>query len=179
MYILQIIYVQHNIWWDNTIVGYNNYAHTVISLTPSYIISIVLALEHSTFDEHVPLKKISYMFNYKQCALFHHGIICHLLYSLVKTMCLVMSITILCYNCIESYPNKFRVSLEKGTGILIKIKECNPCININLTFHPSNNQIIVCPVTGMHNYKYDTKGNYDKESRTIAGQNDHALSDFT
>ena len=41
MYMLQIIYVQHNIWWDNKIVGYNNYAHIVISLTPSYINSIV------------------------------------------------------------------------------------------------------------------------------------------
>ena len=38
------------VWWDNTIVGYNNYAHTVIRLTPSYIISIVLTLKHSRFD---------------------------------------------------------------------------------------------------------------------------------
>ena len=63
------------IWWDNTIVAYNNYAHTVIRLTPSYIISIVLALEHSRFDEHVPLMNISYQFDCKQCALFHHIII--------------------------------------------------------------------------------------------------------
>ena len=48
-----------------------------------------------------------------------------------------------------------------------------------ITFHPSNNQIIVCPVTGMNNYKYDTKGHYNNESRTISGQNDHALSDIT
>ena len=60
-----------------------NYAHTVSRLTPSYIISIVLALEHSRFDEHVPLMKISYQFHCKQCALFHHIIICHILYSLV------------------------------------------------------------------------------------------------
>ena len=92
-------------------------------------------------------------------------------------MCLVISITILCYNCIESYPKKFRLSLEKGTGILIK--ECNPYLIKIFTFHPSNNQFIVCPVTGMNNYKYDTKGNCDNESRTIAGQNDHALSDIT
>ena len=58
MYMLKIIYEQHNIWWDNTIVGYNNYAHTVSRLTPSYMISIGLALEHSRFDEHVPLIKI-------------------------------------------------------------------------------------------------------------------------
>ena len=43
MYMLKIIYVQHNIWWDNTIVGYNNYAHTVSRLTLSYMISIGLA----------------------------------------------------------------------------------------------------------------------------------------
>ena len=90
MYMLHIIYEQHNIWWDKTIVGYNNYTHTVIRVTPSYMISIVLALEHSTFDEHVPLQKISYLFNYKQCALFHHDTICHLLYSLVKTMYVVI-----------------------------------------------------------------------------------------
>ena len=76
MYMLKIIYVQHNIWWDNTIVGYNNYAHTVSRLTPSYMISIGLALEHSRFDEHVPLMKISYLFH---CKLFHHIIICHIL----------------------------------------------------------------------------------------------------
>ena len=92
MYILHIIYAQHNIWWDNIIVGYNNYTQTVIRLTvtPSYIISIVWALEHSWFDEHVPPKKISYLFDCKQCALFHHAIMCHILYSLVKTMCLVL-----------------------------------------------------------------------------------------
>ena len=123
------------------------------------MISIVLALEHSKFVEHVPLMKISYLFDCKQCALFHHIIIC--------------------YTCIESYPDKFRLSLEKGTGILIKIKECNPCLNNIFTFHPSNNQIIVCPMTGMNNYKYDTKGHFDNESRTIAGQNYHALSDIT
>ena len=179
MYMLKIIFEQHNIWWDNTIVGYNNYAHTVSRLTPSYMISIGLALEHSRFEEHVPLMKISYLFHCKQCTLFHHIIICHILYSLVKTMCLVLCITILCYTCIESYPKKFRLSLENGTGILIKIKECNPCLNTIFTFHPSNNQIIVCPVTGMNNYKYDTKGHCDNESRTIAGQNSHALSDIT
>ena len=69
------------------------------------------------------------------------------------------------------------MSLEKGTGILIK--ECNPCLINIFTFHPSNNQIIVCPVTGINKYKYDTKGHCDKESRTIAGQNDHALSGIT
>ena len=79
-------------------------------------------------------------------------------------MCSVLFITILCYSCIESYP---------------KNKECNLCLNINFTFHPSNNQIIVCPATGINNYKYDTKGHCDKESRTIAGQNDHDLSDIT
>ena len=62
----------YNIWLDNTIVGYNNYTHTIIRVTTSYMISIVLALEHSRFDDHVPLKKISYLFSYKQCALFHH-----------------------------------------------------------------------------------------------------------
>ena len=97
-YYYYIIYVKHNIWWEYTIVGYNNYAHTVIRVTPSYMISIVLALEHSRFDEHVPLKKISYLFNYKQCALFHHVIMCHLLYSLIKTMCLVIYYVILALN---------------------------------------------------------------------------------
>ena len=143
------------------------------------MISIVLALEHSRFDEHVPLMKISYLFDCKQCALFHHIIVCHILYSLVKTMYLVLFITILCYTCIESYPKKFRLSIEKCMGILIKITVCNPCLNINFTFHPSNNQIIDCPVTGMNIYKYNTKGHCDKESGTIAGQNDHALSDIT
>ena len=112
MYMLHIIYAQHNIWWDNTIVGYNNYAHTLIRFTLSYIISIVLALEHSRFDEHMPLKNISYIFHCKQCALFHHVIMCHIVYSLVKIMCLVLYITILCNTCIASYPKKFRVSLE-------------------------------------------------------------------
>ena len=177
MYMLHIIYAQHNIWWDNKIVGYNNYAHTVIRLTPSYIISIILALEHSKFDEHVPLKKINYLFNYKQCALFHHVIMCHILYSLVKTMCLVIYITILCYTYIESYPKKFRLSLEKGKGILIK--ECNPYLINFFTIHQFNNQIIICPVAGMNNYKLDTKGHCNNESRTIAGQNDNALSDIT
>ena len=37
MYMLKIIYVHHNIWWDNTIGGYNNYAPTVSRLT-SYTI---------------------------------------------------------------------------------------------------------------------------------------------
>ena len=85
MDMLHIIYAQHNIWWDNKIVGYNNYTHTVIRLTPSYMIFIILALEHSKFDEHVPLKKINDLFNYKQCALFHHVIMCHILYSLRNT----------------------------------------------------------------------------------------------
>ena len=31
----------------------------------------------------------------------------------------------------------------------------------------------------MNTYKYDTKGHCDKESRNIAGQNDHAPSDIT
>ena len=44
-------------------------------------------------------------------------------------MCLVLFSTILCYTCIESYPKKFR-SLEKDTGILIKIKECNSGLEI-------------------------------------------------
>ena len=76
MYMLHIIYAQHNIWWDKTIVGYNNYSHTEIRVTPYYIISIFLALEHSTFDDHMPLNKISYLFNYKQCTLFHYVIYC-------------------------------------------------------------------------------------------------------
>ena len=67
------------------------------------------------------------------------------------------------------------MSLEKDTGIL----ECNPYLIQNFTFHPFNNQIIVCPVAGMNNYKYDPKGHCDNESRTIAGQNDQALSDIT
>ena len=57
MYMLHIIYAQHNIWWDNTIVGCNNYTHTEVRVATSYMISIVLAWEHSRFDEHVPLKK--------------------------------------------------------------------------------------------------------------------------
>ena len=74
-YMLQIIYEQHNIWWDNTIVGYNNCAHTVSRLTPSYMISIVLALEHSRFDQHVPLMKIRDLFDCKQCALLYYVIL--------------------------------------------------------------------------------------------------------
>ena len=137
------------------------------------MISIILALEHSKFDEHVLLKKIHYLFNYKQCALFHHVFMCHIMYSLVKTMCYIyiyiyIYYYILCYTCIESSPKKFRLSLEKGKGILIK--ECNPYLIIFFTIHPFNNQIIICPVAGMNNY--------NNESRTIAGQND-ALSDIT
>ena len=86
-------------------------------------------------------------------------------------------ITILCYTCIESYPKKYILSPEKGNGILIK--ECNPYLIIFFTFHPFNNQIIVCPVAGMNNYKYDTKGHCDNESRTIAGQNDRDVNDIT
>ena len=107
-------------------------------------------MEYSKFDEHVPLKKISYIFKYKQCALFHHDIICVILYALVKTMYLVVFITILCYTCIDSYPKKFRLSIEIGKGILIK--ECNPYLTKQFTFHPTNNQILVCPVTGVTNY---------------------------
>ena len=77
---------------QNAIVGYINYTHTVSRLTPSYMISIVLALGHSRFDEHVPLKKISHLFDCKQCALFHHVINCHILFSLVKIMCFVIYI---------------------------------------------------------------------------------------
>ena len=73
-------------------------------------------------------------------------------------------------------PQKIGLSLEKGTGILIK--ECNPHLIKNVTFNPSNNQIIVCPVTDINNYKYDIKGHCDNESITIAGQNDHDLSDI-
>ena len=130
MYMLHIIYAQHNICWDKTIVGHNNYTHTVIRVAPFYMISIVLVLEHSTFDEHVPLKKISYLFNYKQCALFHQGIICHLLYSLVKTMCLVLYITILCYTCIELYPKKCILSPEKGNGILMALRNVIHIVSI-------------------------------------------------
>ena len=126
----------------------------------------------------MPLKKISYLFSYKQCALFHYVIIiCHILFSLVKTRCLFISITILCCTCSDSYPPKIGLSLEKGTGILIK--ECNPHLIKNVTFNPSNNQIIVCHVTDMNNYKYDIKGHCDNESITMAGQNDHDLSDIT
>ena len=89
MYMLHIIYTQNNIWWNNTIVGYNNHTRTVSRLTPAYIISVVLALENSRFDEHVPLMKISYLLDCKQCALFHHVIMCHIFYSLVKIMWLV------------------------------------------------------------------------------------------
>ena len=92
-------------------------------------------------------------------------------------MCLFISITILCCTCSDSYPPKNGLSLEKGTGILIK--ECNPHLIKNVTFNLSNNQIIVCPVTDMNNYKYDIKGHCDNESITIAGQNDHDLSDIT
>ena len=46
MYMLHIIYAQDNIWWDNTIVGYNNYTRTVIRVTTSYMISIGLQLKH-------------------------------------------------------------------------------------------------------------------------------------
>ena len=95
MDMLHTIYVQHNIWWDNTIVGYNYYAHNEIRLTKSYIVSIVLALVYSRFNEHVPRKKISYLFDCKQCALFHHFSMCYILYLLVKTICLVLYITIL------------------------------------------------------------------------------------
>ena len=67
------------------------------------------------------------------------------------------------------------MSIEIGTGILNKNKEYNPCLKTIFTFHPSNNQIIVCPVTGMNNYKYDTKGHCDNESRT--GSRSKARSD--
>ena len=85
---------------------------------------------------------------------------------------------LLCCTCSDSYPKQIGLSIERGTGILIK--ECNPHLIQIFTFNPSNNQIIVCPVTGMNNYyKYDIKCHCDNESITIAGQNNHALSDIT
>ena len=59
------------------------------------------------------------------------------------------------------------------------IKECNPHLIKKITFNPSNNQIIVCPVTDMNNYKYDIKGHCNNESITIVGQHKHALSNIT
>ena len=48
---------------------------------------------------------------------------------------------------------KFRLSLEKSSSTL----KCNPYITKDYTLYPTNNQIILCPVSGMNHHKYDTK----------------------
>ena len=108
------------------------------------------------FDQQFPHNKCIYLFIFKLCGLFHHVIIVGILYSLVSTMCLVISIIIilLCSECIFPYSEKNILSLGESNGTYTY----NPYLIKKYTFHPKNTQIIVNPVTGMTKYKYDTKG---------------------
>ena len=42
---------------------------------------------------------------------------------------------------------------EKSSSTL----KCNPYITKDYTLYPTNNQIILSPVTGINHHKYDTK----------------------
>ena len=163
MYLLDS-YVQHKTLWDHLDVGHNNYSHTLFN---ARIYGVITDSEFSNFDKQLLQNKIIYLLI---C------IICVLLYSLVKTMCLAMFILILiCNPCIDPYYEKFRLSLEKSSSTL----KCNPYITKDYTLYPTNNQIILCPVTGINNHKYDTKRHRDTERKITADQDYQTLSNNT
>ena len=98
-----------------------------------------------------------------------------LLYSLVKTMCSVISIIILGNACIGPYCMNIRLPLEESCGTL----KCNPYLTKGYTFYPTDNQTIFCPVIGMNNYKHDIKGQCDTKCNTIADHDAQCLSNNT
>ena len=86
-------------------------------------------------------------------------------------MCSVISIIILGNACIIPYCRCIRLPLEESSSTL----KCNPYLIKDYTFYQSDNQNIVYPVTGMNNYKYDTKGHRN----TIADHDAECLSNNT
>ena len=118
--------------------------------------------EFSKFDEHLPQHKIIYLF---LCTLLV------LLYSLVKTICSVISMFILGNACIGPYCMKIGLPLEESSSTL----NCNPYLTKDYTFYPTDNQTIVYPVTGMNNYKHGTKGHRN----TTADNDAECLSNNT
>ena len=55
----------------------------------------------------------------------------------------------------------------------------NPYITKDYTLYTHNNQIILCPVTGVNNHKYDTKGHRNTKRKITADQDDQVLSNNT
>ena len=120
----------------------------------------------TNLTEHLPQNKIIYLFI---CILFV------LLCSLVKTICSVISIIILGNACIGPYCRKIRLPLDESSRTL----KCNPYLTKDYTFYPTDNQTIVYPVTGMNNYKHDTKGHRNTKHNTIADHHAECLSNNT
>ena len=67
------------------------------------------------------------------------------------------------------------MSLEKSSDNL----KCNQYITKDYTLYPTNNHIILCPVAGMNNHKYDTKGHRDTKRKITADQDHQVLSNNT
>ena len=160
MYMLDS-YVQLKTWWGHIDVGYNKYIHTLFNVR---IYGVITKSEYSNFDKHFI---IIYLLI---CITFI------LLYSSVKTLYLVIFIFILpCNACIDPNYEKFRLSLEKSSSTL----KCNSYITKDYTFYPTNNQIILCPVSGMNHHKYDTKDHPNTERKITADEDDQILSNNT
>ena len=71
---------------------------------------------------------------------------------------------------------KNRLPLEKRSSTL----KCNLYyITKDYLLYSTNNHIIHCPVTGMNNHKYDTKGHRNIERKITADQDDPILSNNT
>ena len=164
-------YVQYNTWWNKIPVGYNKYTHSLLEFGINGVISVS---EFPKFDQQFSHNKCIYLIIYKLGRLFHHVIIFGILYSVVSTMCLVISIILilLCSECIFPYCEKNSLSLG-GSNDTYKY---NPYLTKKYTFHPNNTQIIVYPVTGMTKYKDDTKCHRSTDHTIIADWNDNGLS---
>ena len=91
-------WAQHKIWWDDIEVCYTKYTYTLLK---GRIYGVVSVSEFSKFVEHLFI-----------CILLV------LLYSLVKTICSVISIFILGNACIGPYCMKIRLPLEESSSTL-------------------------------------------------------------
>ena len=90
-------------------------------------------------------------------------------------MCSVISIIILGNACIGPYCRIIRLPLEENNDTL----KFHPYLTKDYTFYPTNNQTIVCHVTGMNNYKHDTKGHRNTKRNTMADHDAECLSNNT
>ena len=70
---------------------------------------------------------------------------------------------------------EIRLPLEESSSTL----NCKPYLTKDYTFYPTDNQTIVYPVTGMHNYKHDTKGHRNTKRNTTADHDAECLCNNT